>query len=359
MISDAFKRVRQEVRTHLGRPIDVPGSSLPGVEWDAAWDHSGRILDLSVTLPLAAFHQNLQTDLPAAPSFLLCLAYWIERLPARRGCFVRCTCRIDSSGWSGPSSPATRTDRHIWRSLFLVKELERIFPDRLVCNYAGSVPPWRWPTHPRFNSPGTRPGPQGNQPLPIRVREADMELYMAGNPTVIAAFPVQGPDAPTLMHRQLPVGLFEQPVSRRTGVAPGNKSQVDLWSLSRDETVLHLFELKIKGNQKVGIIPEALYYARLIGYARVGLPCPWGPHVLPDGRKGKAPADFSRVQRIVMWLTAPDFHPLVWSAEGTPLEWFNRALQSSAIEFRVAKYHAVQPPVPGASSSVQWDTTWP
>ena len=98
MISDAFKRVRQEVRTHLGRPIDVPGSSLPGVEWDAALDHSGPVLDLSVTIPLAAFHQNLQTDLPAAPSFLLCLAYWMERLPTRSGCVVRCTCHIDPSG---------------------------------------------------------------------------------------------------------------------------------------------------------------------------------------------------------------------------------------------------------------------
>ncbi len=186
-----------------------------------------------------------------------------------------------------------------------------------------------------------------------------MELHMAGNAAVIAAFPVQDPDAPTLMHRQLPVGLFEGPVARHTAVSPGGKEQVDLWCLSRDRTVLHLFELKINGNQKVGIIPEALYYARLIGYARAGFPCPWGASILQDERKGKAPADLSAVQRIVMWLTAPDFHPLVWSAQGTPLEWFNRALHSSAIEFRIAKYLPVQPSVPGASSSVHWTATWP
>lgn len=360
MISDTFKEVLQEVGKHLGRHrIDVPGARLSGVEWEAAWDHSGRILDLGVTLPLAAFHQNLQTDLPAAPSFLLCLAYWMERLPAREGCVVRCTCSIDSAGWTGPSLPSTKTDRHIWRSLFLVKELERLFPDRLICNYPGGVPPWRWPTQPRFNSPGNRPGPQGDQQLPIRVREADMELHMAGNATVIAAFPVQGPDAPTEMSRQLPVGLFEGPVARHTAVSPGGKSQVDLWCFSRDRRVLHLFELKIDGNQKVGIIPEALYYARLIGYARTGFPCPWGASILQDERNGKAPADLSTVQRIVMWLTAPDFHPLVWSAAGTPLEWFNQALQPSAIEFRIAKYLPVQPAVPGASSSVHWDATWP
>ena len=157
----------QEVRKHLGRPIDVPGASLPGVEWDAAWDKPGRILNLGVTLPLATFHQNLQTDLTAAPSFLLCLAYWFERLPARQGAVVRCTCCIDSAGWAGPSTPARPTDRkHIWRSLFLVNELERLFPDRLVFDYTGGIPAWDWPVQPRFNSPGTRVGPQGNQPLP-------------------------------------------------------------------------------------------------------------------------------------------------------------------------------------------------
>jgi hypothetical protein len=313
-----------------------------------------------VTLPLATFHQNLQTDLPAAPSFLLCLAYWFERLPARQGAVVRCTCSIDSAGWAGPSTLASPTDRkHIWRSLFLVKELERLFPDRLVFDYTGGIPAWDWPAQPRFNSPGTRVGPQGNQPLPDPFTESEMELHMAGNPAVIATFPVKGPDAPTLMHRQLPVGLFEGRVARNTAASPGNKSQVDLWCLSLDKTVLHLFELKIDGNQKVGIIPEAFYYARLLGYTRQGFRCPWGAAIEWDDGKPQPIPDQPEVRRIVMWLTAPDFHPLVWSAKATPLEWFNRALHPSAIEFRVVKYQAAQPVQPGAPSSVQWGATWP
>ena len=116
---------------------------------------------------------------------------------------------------------------------------------------------------------------------------------------------------------------------------PGRNSQVDLWGTSDRGDTLHLFELKTaknRDNRKVGIIPEALYYARLLHYVRSGLPdggqISWMRSA--DGLEAARAA-----KRIIVWLAAPEYHPLVRRNGESPLEWINNGIQSQGMEFRV------------------------
>src|SRR5689334_1258545 len=71
--------------------------------------------------------------------------------------------------------------------------------------------------------------------------------------------------------RQLPVGLFDGTVTKGSAWTPGGKSQGDLWARSSDGKVLHVFELKAAKSIPLGIVPEALYYARILHHVRTGL----------------------------------------------------------------------------------------
>lgn len=144
--------------------------------------------------------------------------------------------------------------------------------------------------------------------------------------------------------RQLPVGLFTKVVSKPTQWTPAGASQVDLWALSPDRVTLHLFELKVEGNMPLGILPEALYYTRLLHYVRTcGV----------DGRIVRGEGELDRILRderspirqISMWLSAPRIHPLLGPrfTEGkgtkiraTPLERLNDAMSIDGVQFSVA-----------------------
>lgn len=59
---------------------------------------------------------------------------------------------------------------------------------------------------------------------------------------------------------QIPVGLFNSIVRESTSITPHGGSAIDLLAFEGNHT-LHLFELKLKTNKKVGIITEYLVYA--------------------------------------------------------------------------------------------------
>jgi hypothetical protein len=70
--------------------------------------------------------------------------------------------------------------------------------------------------------------------------------------------------------RQLPVGIFDGAISSASRWSPGGKCQIDLWALAVDKRTVHLFELKIDDNVKLGILPKALWYARFVHRIRIG-----------------------------------------------------------------------------------------
>ncbi len=65
-----------------------------------------------------------------------------------------------------------------------------------------------------------------------------------------------------IMGQQLPVGVFNNFVSKASCVMPRGKSQIDIWALSGD--TLHIFELKKPNNLMVGIVSELMYYVNIM-----------------------------------------------------------------------------------------------
>lgn len=59
--------------------------------------------------------------------------------------------------------------------------------------------------------------------------------------------------------RQLPVGVFENNVSKATSIFTGGKSAIDIWGFNKSNELL-VFELKADNNEKIGIISELYFY---------------------------------------------------------------------------------------------------
>jgi hypothetical protein len=151
--------------------------------------------------------------------------------------------------------------------------------------------------------------------------EHTLEVQLTHSPALRKSFPCPI----SQFRRQLPVGLFKDNVSTATSLTPAKASQVDMWGMSIDGKTAHLVELKASGNTSVGILPEALYYARLLHKVRVG-------EFLGGGKELDA---LRSADRIIMWLIAPHYHPLIYSFGTTPLIWFNDAMLADAVELRI------------------------
>jgi hypothetical protein len=116
-----------------------------------------------------------------------------------------------------------------------------------------------------------------------------------------------------------------------------------LLSRSAPGDVFHVFELKAKDNIGAGILSEVYYYARLLHYVRAGLP--------NGGKIGGGGSELDavrRAKRIVAWLIAPTFHPLVYPLRrdgsapdiplDSPLHWINESTVAQGLEFRILPY---------------------
>jgi hypothetical protein len=288
------------LRRHTGRNLKLP----TGCDWDADMLPDGA-LRITVTLPAAAFDKNLQDDLPAAPFFALCLAYWHERTtgePTR--------IRVRVAGTPAPTPHATRLR-------FVLHELAASLPGRLTVE-----PAIAWPLPPTAvmnREVASRATSTGRGPL----SEAELERRIVVDPALRADFSAR---VTPIDHfrRQLPLGVFAGTVATANAVFPHGAAQVDLWAVSPDRRVLHLFELKARDNAKVGILPEALAYARLLHHVRVGR----------IGGEGEGLAAARAASRIVMWLTAPDYHPFVRFGDDSPIRWINAGMVADAVELR-------------------------
>lgn len=116
---------------------------------------------------------------------------------------------------------------------------------------------------------------------------------------------------------QLPVGLFNYgSVSKANTLTPRGASQIDLWQL--DGTTLRIFELKVKGNESIGIISELMFYICTIKNVVDGL------IKYPDLNKVKSERHFKdfanavkdgKINKIVGYFTASKFHSLIESDE--------------------------------------------
>lgn len=138
-----------------------------------------------------------------------------------------------------------------------------------------------------------------------------------------------------LTDEQLPVGLFTGEVAGANALTPGGASGLDIWQLDGD--TLRIFELKIDGNKKVGIISELLFYVgtlklladRVIGYPDLT--------EVPDFRNFKAVAQAvadGKIRHIEGVFTAPDFHPLLKKLQAPILNILNDNTSGQKYDFK-------------------------
>ncbi len=246
--------VLMPVKRYLGP--SASGIRLPSAgAWSFRKDDDRQVVQ--VDLQAASLRENLQTDSAAVPSFALCFAYWMERLS---GVPTHCEVRVDGEG------PSERSECGHWnRSQILLQEYVNLFGDKF---HVPRRETWTWPRDPILNEPqGERSNETDHDPF----SEHGLEVQLCKSANLAATFSAEL-EANGPFERQLPVGLFHGRVSEETQLTPAKGSQIDLWSVSPDGKTFHLFELKKLDNKKVGIIPEAFYYARLLQYVRVGLP---------------------------------------------------------------------------------------
>ncbi len=308
--ADQFQESLRELRVHMQRQIAVPSS--------ARWRLDASAQPVVVAEVRAAdLERNLQDDSAAAPFFALCLAWWCERFGLFAGRTVRA--RVDVIDGEVPDT------LHGRRAAFVLHELAHLLPDRFECTPAVQV---RWPAKAMLNAAiedrdaGARPERGGEHAIEVAfTRQKDI-------PAQFAAI-----DAVDGFQRQLPVGLFDGAVSATTRWGPGGKSQIDLWAPTRDGRTVHVFELKAAGNSKVGILPEALWYARLLHRIRTR---DLGGGDVTGG--GPAMDVVRRAERIAMWLLVQDTHPLVRDRADSPLAWLRTAMKPDGLTIGVLPY---------------------
>lgn len=299
---NVWEELLRVVRRATGRAIAVPR----GPTWSAV-DRGAEGVALVVELDAAALGINLQKNLPSTPFFALCIAWWYENATGRPT-----TVEIRLAGERPGAGP---TLSHWRRAQFLLGEVARALGPRFTVT---PDPGWEWPSQPVLNAPLiARSDTHAHPPL----SEHALEVQIAGSAALLASFPV--PLAG--LWRQLPVGLFDGRVADETAWTPGGSSQVDLWGMSVDGRVAHLIELKTHDNAHVGILPEALYYARLLHHLRTGRIAGGAP----------ALAAVRAAERIVMWLAAPAYHPLIFLGGRSPLGWLNVGMAADGVELRI------------------------
>lgn len=134
---------------------------------------------------------------------------------------------------------------------------------------------------------------------------------------------------------QLPVGLFEEKVSKKTTLTPRGASQIDLWQLN--DNIVRIYELKVQGNESIGIISELMFYVCTIkhiidGYIKY-----------PDISKAKSYRHFEnfanavtnkQIRKVRGYFTAPKFHPLLERLENSIKKILNDNTFDISFEFK-------------------------
>lgn len=299
--------VLKVLRTNMKHRISIPGSPK-NPSW-VAIDKGAEGVTLDVTADQSLLCKNFQKDAAATPFFALCIAWWFEKFTGRK---TEVVFHVPDE------TPQVRGQLLHWRRThFLLSELTSLIPLRFVVK---SRHRWEWPPDPRLNIPR---GERATSFRPEDLRERAIGSRIARYEGGPGLFPVKL----SSIQEQLPLGLFNEKVSRATAWTAGGASQIDLWGASLDGKTFHLFELKRKGNQPVGIIPEALFYLRMLHYLRVGK--------IKATENNVAHNAIMSADKLVMWLAAPGYHPLVYHNGETPLAWLKEGMDSQQTELRI------------------------
>lgn len=107
------------------------------------------------------------------------------------------------------------------------------------------------------------------------------------------------------VYRQLPVGVFENRVSKSTSIFTGGKSAIDIWGFNKSNELL-VFELKADSNEKVGIISELYFYVCVLQMVRKQI---FKHENCLD--ENKHLLEIPATKKIRAYFLSPTLHPLV------------------------------------------------
>jgi hypothetical protein len=199
--------------------------------------------------------------------------------------------------------------------VFLLQTLADLLPDRFRSTIADEArwqwPEWTWFAVERYRKNKGRPN-SGTARLAY-----EMEL----GPSVFASF---GASMEPIGRFQphFPVVVHTSEVDKGSNWTVGGATGVDLWVTSADDRRLHLFELAVGKKGPVGSLASALCNAAMLDHVFEE-----DVHFAPKAVGLKA---VRKARRMVMWLTAESYHPLVFdeaAGRSTVLASLNRALR--------------------------------
>lgn len=297
----SFEQALVDVRSHLGNSrIKIPKKDGLG------WSLVGETISLKVEAGLLC--DNFQMNHVAAPSFALCLAYWLEEIWE-----IPFNVEVEIIG-----EPPQDKSLHWNRNQFVLSEYEDILAGRFKvapCNY------WSWPSQPVVNKPTSN---RESDKLGRPGSEAELERLFVRSKEFLHAFRhLVGFCEP--LNRQFPLGLFDGEVKSSKAWFPGRGAQIDLWTSSTNGNIFHAFELKKASATPLGILPEAFCYLRLLHYIRQWLS---GEHEFIGDWEGLRVLRIS--EQMLMWLLVTRLHPLLFHKGRGPLEWFNQGMEKTA-----------------------------
>ena len=188
---------------------------------------------LYVTLTIKNAEANMQTDESAFEAWIICL----KARKGYRNVFIGIS---DKENWIGVT-PQIRQflyrlkkfgENYSWCKLS--KEIQELIRKHDVANFQNLV----------LNHPTTEAAEKA-----VNV-EAQLERQ----------FVYENKKNFVAMATQMPLGVFDNKISEGSRLLP--TSYLDIWSF--DEKILSIYELKAKGNKRVGIISELMFYCNII-----------------------------------------------------------------------------------------------
>lgn len=201
---------------------------MPTGELPEYYEYSLNKKNLTLKMLKHGLEANMQDNEGAFESWAIALKFYLEDIE---------TVTID---WEDGVVDNLHFNRFVYRAakfmqtydwVRLAKKLPEI-PTILVCNY---------PNGDAADKSAHQPGSEG-------WLECDFVEKHKGKYDII--------------NHQLPVGLFDEVVSRTTYYTTGQKSAIDIWAIKGNE--FYVYELKKEDNIPLGIISELMFYTNVM-----------------------------------------------------------------------------------------------
>ena len=325
------------IQKHTGHKIKVP--TREGLEW--GYEEGPDFREVQLTIDAAAMCSKLRGDGPASPMLALCLAAALEGTP---GAPVRAAVEVvgDIPPEPGLGYKTSKELLLFRRSAFLLHTLEELLPERFLLT-APDRAGWAWPKWSWFSV--EKRGKNKPRPASGPARVAfEMEI----SPRIYAEFG-EGMEPIRRFQGKFPVVVHSSEVSKESNYTVGGKTGIPLWVASADHRRVHLFELETSKKPGVGGLAEALCNAAMLDHVFHG-----NGHF--DTNKAVGLAAVRRARRMVMWMFADEYHPLVFdekTGDSTILRWLNEPLSRRSFRFGVLPWAGE-----AANPQIRFDARW-